>query len=90
MTDSLREIGPQFERATGYKLVFLFAGTPELIRQAASGAPFDLGVVPVDVMREGPRGPSSPPGRRPISPASATASPSRAARRSPMSARPTR
>jgi molybdate transport system substrate-binding protein len=48
MTDSLREIGPQFERATGYKLVFLFAGTPELIRQATSGAPFDIGVVPVD------------------------------------------
>jgi hypothetical protein len=26
MTDSLHEIGPQFERATGHKLVFLFAG----------------------------------------------------------------
>jgi molybdate transport system substrate-binding protein len=52
MTDSLREIGPQFERATGHKLVFLFAGTPELIRQAASGAPFDLAVVPIDVMRD--------------------------------------
>jgi molybdate transport system substrate-binding protein len=52
MTDSLREIAPRFERATGHKLVFLFAGTPELIRQATSGAPFDLGVVPVDVMRD--------------------------------------
>jgi molybdate transport system substrate-binding protein len=40
MTDSLREIAPRFERATGHKLVFLFAGTPELIRQATSGAPF--------------------------------------------------
>jgi molybdate transport system substrate-binding protein len=52
MTDSLHEIGPQFERATGHKLVFLFAGTPELIRQATSGAPFDLGVVPIDVMSD--------------------------------------
>jgi molybdate transport system substrate-binding protein len=52
MTDSLREIGPRFERATGHKLVFLFAGTPELIRQATSGAPFDLGVVPIDVMSD--------------------------------------
>jgi molybdate transport system substrate-binding protein len=52
MTDSLREIGPQFEHATGHKLVFLFAGTPELIRQATSGAPFDLGVVPIDVMKD--------------------------------------
>ena len=52
MTDSLREIAPQFERITGHNLVFLFAGTPELIRQATSGAPFDLGVVPVDVMKD--------------------------------------
>jgi molybdate transport system substrate-binding protein len=52
MADSLLEIRPQFERATGHELVFLFAGTPELIRQATSGAPFDLGVVPVDVMRD--------------------------------------
>jgi molybdate transport system substrate-binding protein len=52
MTDSLHEIGPRFERATGHKLVFLFAGTPELIRQATSGAPFDLGVVPIDVMKD--------------------------------------
>ena len=52
MTDSLREIGAQFERSSGHKLVFVFAGTPELIRQATSGAPFDLGVVPVDVMKD--------------------------------------
>src|SRR5450432_2357746 len=51
-TDSLGGIGPQFERATGHKLIFLFAGRPELIRQATSGAPFDLGVVPVDVMKD--------------------------------------
>jgi molybdate transport system substrate-binding protein len=43
MADSLLEIRPQFERATGHELVFLFAGTPELIRQATSGMPFDLG-----------------------------------------------
>ena len=52
MTASLRELGPQFERATGHKLTFQFAGTPELIKQATSGAPFDLGVVPVDVMKD--------------------------------------
>jgi molybdate transport system substrate-binding protein len=52
LTDSMREIAPRFERATGHKLVFLFAGTPELIRRATSGAPFDLGVVPVDVMKD--------------------------------------
>lgn len=52
MTDSLRAIAPQFERATGHKLTFHFAGTPELIRQATSGAAFDLCVVPIDVMKD--------------------------------------
>ena len=51
MTASLKELGPRFERATGHKLTIHFAGTPELIRQATS-TPFDLGVVPVDVMKD--------------------------------------
>ena len=51
MTASLKELGPRFERATGHKLDIQFAGTPELIRLATS-APFDLGVVPVDVMKD--------------------------------------
>jgi molybdate transport system substrate-binding protein len=52
MTASLKQIGPQFERASGQTLDIRFAGTPELIRLATSGAPFDLGVVPVDVMKD--------------------------------------
>ncbi|MBV9347062.1 MAG: molybdate ABC transporter substrate-binding protein [Pseudolabrys sp.] len=50
MTASLKELGPSFEKATGHKLDMSFAGTPELIKQATS-APFDLAVVPVDVMK---------------------------------------
>ncbi|HEY2135806.1 MAG TPA: molybdate ABC transporter substrate-binding protein [Xanthobacteraceae bacterium] len=52
MTASLQALGPSFERATGHTLVFRFAGTPELIKLATSDAPFDLGVVPVDVMKD--------------------------------------
>jgi molybdate transport system substrate-binding protein len=52
MTASLKDLGPRFEQAHGHKLTFRFAGTPELIKLAISGAPFDLGVVPVDVMKD--------------------------------------
>jgi molybdate transport system substrate-binding protein len=52
MTASLKDLGPQFERATGHTLVFRFAGTPELIKLATSGASFDLGVVPAEVMKD--------------------------------------
>jgi molybdate transport system substrate-binding protein len=52
MTASLKDLGPRFEQASGHRLAFQFAGTPELIKLATSGAPFDLGVVPVDVMKD--------------------------------------
>ena len=49
----LRELATAFEGATGHRLVIRFGTTPELIRMAAVGGPFDLGVVPVDVMQDG-------------------------------------
>src|SRR4051794_28601944 len=49
-TGWLNELAPQFERATGHKLTIHFDSTPNLIKQATS-APFDLGVVPVDVFK---------------------------------------
>jgi len=48
----LRDLAAQFESTSDHKLVFRFGTTPELIKLATSGGPFDLGVVPVDVMRD--------------------------------------
>jgi molybdate transport system substrate-binding protein len=50
MTGPLNELGSQFERASGHKLVIHFDSTPNLIKLATS-APFDLGVVPVDLFK---------------------------------------
>jgi molybdate transport system substrate-binding protein len=52
MTGSLNELGPQFERASGHKLVIHFDSTPNIITRVASGTPFDLAVVPVDVFKD--------------------------------------
>jgi len=45
----LTELAPQFERTSGHKLIIDFDTTPNLIKAAKSGEPFDLGVVPIDV-----------------------------------------
>jgi len=52
MTGSLNELGPQFERASGHKLVIHFDSTPNIIARVTSGTPFDLAVVPVDVFKD--------------------------------------
>jgi molybdate transport system substrate-binding protein len=52
MAGLMNELAPPFERASGYKLVIHFDSTPNLIKQATSGAPFDAGFVPIDVMKD--------------------------------------
>jgi molybdate transport system substrate-binding protein len=52
MTTALNELGPQFERASGHKLVIHFDSTPNLIKLATSSEPLDLGVVPVDLFKD--------------------------------------
>lgn len=52
MTGPLKQLVPPFEQATGHKLVIHFDSTPNLIKQAISGAPLDVAVVPVDVFKD--------------------------------------
>jgi molybdate transport system substrate-binding protein len=52
LTGVLNELGPQFERASGHKLVIHFDSTPNLIKLATSGEPFDLVVVPIDLFKD--------------------------------------
>jgi molybdate transport system substrate-binding protein len=48
----LREIAVQFESISGHKIVIRFGTSPELIKMATTGGPFDLGVVPQVVLKD--------------------------------------
>ena len=50
MSSVWADIQPGFERASGHKLEIFFGTTPNLIKEATSGKPFDVGVVPGEVM----------------------------------------
>src|SRR5947208_6911967 len=52
MTASMNAIAPQFEKATGHKLVTHFDSTPNIIARINAGTPFDVVVVPVDVFKD--------------------------------------
>jgi molybdate transport system substrate-binding protein len=45
----LKELAPEFEKASGHTLTIRFAATPELIKMATSGDPIDVAVVPREV-----------------------------------------
>jgi molybdate transport system substrate-binding protein len=50
MSGVLGELGPQFERNFGHKLIVHYGPLPDLIKQVVSGEPFDLVIVPVEVI----------------------------------------
>lgn len=52
MTAVWGELEPKFEQASGHKLEIFFGTTPNLIKEATSGRPFDIAIVPVDVMQD--------------------------------------
>ena len=47
-----KQLGPQFEKASGHKLSIHFDSTPSIIARLASGTAFDAAVVPVDVLKD--------------------------------------
>ena len=47
-----KELGPQFEKASGHKLSIHFDSTPSIVARVASGTPFDAVVVPFDVFKD--------------------------------------
>src|SRR6201995_3747663 len=47
-----KELGPQFEKASGHTLAIHFDSTPNIISRINTGTPFDAVVVPLDVFKD--------------------------------------
>src|ERR1700758_112662 len=47
-----KQLGPQFEKASGHTLSIHFDSTPNIITRINAGTPFDAVVVPVDVFKD--------------------------------------
>src|SRR5215218_244746 len=56
MTAVWAGVKPKFEQTSGHKLEMFFGTTPNLIKEATSGKPFDVGIVPVEVMKDAAAG----------------------------------
>ena len=52
-TGPFKELIPQFERATGHKVVAEYAATPQVMKKIQEGAPFDV-VVMIDTPMKDP------------------------------------
>jgi molybdate transport system substrate-binding protein len=47
-----KEIGPQFEKASGHTLSIHFDSTPNIVSRINAATPFDVVVVPIDVFKD--------------------------------------
>lgn len=52
LSPALAELGPQFERMTGHKLVIQYGILGALKNRLASGEPFDLAIVPAGLLND--------------------------------------
>jgi molybdate transport system substrate-binding protein len=51
IAEPMKELGPKFEALSGHRLTIRFGTTPQLIKMSGE-APFDVGVVPADMMKD--------------------------------------
>jgi molybdate transport system substrate-binding protein len=49
---ALAQLGPQFEQASGHKLIIEYGATPGLIKKIEAGEPFDVAILVADVMND--------------------------------------
>jgi len=52
MSALFKQLGPQFEKASGHRLSIHFDSTPNIIARINAGTPFDAVLVPVDVFKD--------------------------------------
>ncbi len=52
ITGPMNALAARFGKASGHRLVIRFGTTPELVKLATTGGPFDLGVTPRDVHKD--------------------------------------
>jgi molybdate transport system substrate-binding protein len=62
MTGAFAELVPQFERASGHKLKVFYGGVPQMIKRTVAGEPFDVGIVPRQVLKDAGAGAKFAPG----------------------------
>jgi molybdate transport system substrate-binding protein len=49
---ALAQLGPQFEQASGHKLIIQYGATPALIKKIEAGEPFDVAILIADMMND--------------------------------------
>jgi molybdate transport system substrate-binding protein len=52
LSGALGEVGPNFEKASGYKLVVQYGVPGPLRRMIESGEPFDLAIIPLELLED--------------------------------------
>jgi len=52
MPGAFAQLGPQFEQASGHKLIIEYGATPGLVKKIEAGEPFDVAILVADMMND--------------------------------------